>query len=751
MGQFFKSSKADKHVHIVYVRDVPPNPQAIDPQTGAPLPPAPPQVFVAEEDGHTHEVEFLPDGSFRLLPDPVDGHAHEFTEPHNPKPKQKKEKPEDTVNRVLALFKTAYEYEAESIKRGRESEQFYAGEQWEKAIRDELENQGRACLTFNEIEKHVDDLIGYQSQQSNDLRFFPTEGGDQRVADILNVLSKVILNNTNYKQERSLVFEDQAIAGRGSFNMFVDFSNDIQGDIKVERFPWDQVVYGPHEKLDGSDREYQVKYLMESLGRLKKRHKKLANELDEAFIKLADTRNTNAHTQYQTDQYARSDNSTPVILSAIGSQVTMVDTALKDIMVFELQEKCIEDVAIIVDAIEGSHTNAVAWKEAELKQVESLTDQAGLHVVETKRPYLRITKVAGDVLLSDENPADVPKHDFYVIPVYGKKKKNSFWGLVQSAKDPQREINKRASQAIDIGNRMASYGWFIDEMTFNTKEELEQFKQNAGRPGFVQKISALERPPHQVEGIKFPGEIVNLMQLSEDRLRSYISVSATEKAGANTSSAAILQAEKSQLVGRQRFFDNLSAATLQIGRLLIGLIRRYYSPERIFRIVASQAMKAPPGAPMQVGAQNFGDYTMEEIVELLRNDDLDRYDVQVGEAQWSPTQRLATLQVLTDLVTKGAPIPFEILAEYLDTPEDVKQKLIQGIMQQQQMQQSTEGAKGEAEVQKALIAKGLFPPKVLEAQGINPASIPPPQVTMDQNQPPQPQGPYINGPAGLTS
>ena len=92
-----------------------------------------------------------------------------------------------------------------------------------------MESIERAALTINEIEPKIDLLSGYQRQNRTDFKFMPVEEGDQRVADILNVVVKNITDQCQYPHEETLVFEDMAIRGRGCFNIYVSNEKNILG------------------------------------------------------------------------------------------------------------------------------------------------------------------------------------------------------------------------------------------------------------------------------------------------------------------------------------------------------------------------------------------------------------------------------------------------------------------------------------------------------------------------------------------
>lgn len=734
MIRFFRttSNGFPKHEHVF----------AFDDETGV--------VVFDGKAGHEHQVSLVQDPmsgetSLYIEASAEDAHLHEgYEELFAGLKKEKKGDELETVERVYSLFKAAYEIHEESIKAADESENFYIGEQWEERIRGERESRGDTCLTINVIEKDIDDLLGYFRKNRKEIRYFPVEGGDQKTADLANALSKVILEKSNFPMHQDMVFRDQVLAGLGNFNMRVETRNDVRGEIVVEAFPWRQVVYGPHVYPDASDCEYVVKYTMMSLDRVKKLYPEKAEDVEGGYKELAEygriAPELDSHVQYVVDQYGKGKG---VITELVGDSLHTIDVATKSVMVMELQEKLLQVVPMAYFAETKEVVSCEGFKKKDLDKIKSMP---GVTMLEPQTQRLRITRVCAGTLLVDENPADVPEPDFYIKPAYGKKVGMKFFGKIKNQLDPQREVNKRISQSIDIVDRCAIYGYYVDSTIFPTEDEEEYFRQNSSTPGFIAKVSQIERRPFKEEGIKFPTEVVNLIQLSEERIKRNLNVNPTLNAGANTSASAILQAEQAVLLNSENYFENHNRALKQVGKTLLSMIRRYYDPERIYRILSNQNRSNP----IQIGGQAFEEFDQATIEQFVSNDNLEKLDVMVGEGNWTPTQRMATLMIMTDLMGKGAPIPYDLVIPFLDMPEDLKKQMQQGIQQQQQAQQMEVQRTGESEVQKALIGRGVFPPKVLQEQGIDPAQlstmgIPVPQAMLPQGQPQE------NMPAGANA
>lgn len=699
-----------------------------------------------EMDGHTHEIswvpptEEIPEGqdpnTGEIIPGQpaqpgywnwspgFDGHTHGgFTDiPLIDKKLGKKDESEwDTIAEVIECFNTWYEYDKPSIEAGQASEDFRSGKQWQDSDRQSLNSQGRACLTINRIANKIDTLSGYERKQRTDVRYVPQEAGDQRAADLYNILVKQLLDKCNFWRERSESFEDLIVAGKGSWNIRVSRDNDFRGDVIVERFPWDQSVHAPFDKADASDSEGFCKYRWFSLSRAQQLWPDKAEELKSTYTSMVDRlpygiERTRPGNQQDTLLGANS-----VDTNVFGPQI---DLKRKSVLVIECQRFQWVKVPVLGHVEEDFYVNAWQYPKADLEMAASIP---GFVRLDKSVRKIRITKVAaGKVLLSDENPADLPSDEFYFVPFFAYRKRGQYWGKVEQVKDSQLLINKLASQATDIGNRMASYNWFYDRDTF-PDNELRRFVETSSEPGAMFEVNSLGKLPVKTEGAKFPSEIVNLMTLQERLLDEGMNV-VPAPGGANESGAAILQKQQIQMTGNEFLFDSISDAMIRLGRLLVPLIKKYYPAERIVRIVRS----AQTTEPQMVGGEPVSDFSDEEIVEILRSNDLEKFDLVVGESAYSPSSRLGTFLILTDLAGKGVDIPAEMIIQYADMPENDKKTLMQRLEQQQAAANEATASAGDAEIEKTLVAKGVIPPSVADRFGI------PPTVQADQGEAPLP-------------
>lgn len=742
------SPAADGHVHdVIYdpprepVEATPEIPPQIDPMTGMPVinpetgqpdmgQPANPGdpgkevgtwIVRPAATGGQSQIEQV---QAPVLPTQPLGemHEHELLE-YVAKPKKTKESDKDILADCMSLWREALELTSESRKKGRESEDFYAGKQWDDDTSRWLNKLDRAALTINEIASNIDTLIGYQMEQRTDLKFLPQESGDQRVGDMLNIASKKILDACYFQREESKVFKDICITGFGDFNMYMSFTDNIQGDVKVERFQWDDAVYGPHEKEDLSDCEYGVKSRMQSIAKLKQWFGKKANEIEASYksycgqypdIEDNKTGVSGTHMDYRA---AKKLDDVPY---TVDGTFPLVDVQRKQFRLAQVTRKTYKEVTVIFNQDENFFFTAYDWKEEDIAKASSIP---GFQVISQMKTRMRITKFCGNVILSDENPADLPVHDFYSVPVYAYRQNGEFWGKVEAAKDPQRELNKRRSQIMDTMNRLGASVYYTEPDTFTNSQEKEKFKKNRSKPGSMFEVNDLNRKPVLESGADVPVALVNIMQMDQENLQRLMNV-VVAPGGANESGALFLERKKGRLTGNQFLFDNLSFAKQKIGKLLLGLIQRYYPPERLLRLLNSQYSKQK----FEIGGEDFSQFSEDEVLEMLENADLLEYDVIVSESSFAPSTRLGIAMTLFDLMEKGAAVPPELPLEFIDMPNDTRMRITQGLQQQAQQSAQSATETSNSEITKTLIAKGQYtvaPEKAQElglvpVQGENP-------------------------------
>jgi hypothetical protein len=701
MAQLFKTDKVNGHVHVVYIRND---------GTGTT------DSFHHEP----HEVTGIraegPDGvTFDGLEmSSVDGHDHTILPFEPTKKKGEKTKPE----RVISLWKEFKHNEQDSREKAHESWEFMMNKQWDENDESALDAEQRSHLTLNHTAPNIRLLSGHQRQNRTDIRYFPVEEGDGRVADMLTALVKNITEQTDYPFEETLVFEDQTVAGRGVFHIRIDKSSgridetgSIEGDIVVEKFPWDEIYFGPHEKFDLSDCEAIIKSKFFSKDKIKQLWPNKSKDIQRSFEAseaLAGSGKTKKHLRVEGEQYLVKQGTTFNIHPADSD---LVNLKRKEFRVMELNEKIFESVTILFDPINDFFFNAErnGLKSKDIEFAKTIPD---LNFAPQKTHRIKKTVVAGSVLLEEEllGEDDLPDNEFDVIPVYAVKKGSTFQGKVEDVKDSQREINKRHSQMADILNRHASYTWFYDNNTFDNQQDARDFDDNISKSGSRLKIKDVNRPPIQKEGAKFPAELASFANIEQEQLQLLMNINPELRGfqGGAESGIAIVEKNRQGLLGNEFLFDNLSFGKKVLGRKLIKYIQRHYTPRRILRTLMSKAQREA----VDIGGQNLQEImalpeneaqeALATIEELLRTADLSKFDVAVGESAFTVTNRRANFLIWSQMAAQGFPVPPELLVKLSDLPD--KEKVMGRINEIQQQQASEQQADRDTEILKTQIA-----------------------------------------------
>jgi hypothetical protein len=154
-----------------------------------------------------------------------------------------------------------------------------------------------------------------------------------------------------------------------------------------------------------------------------------------------------------------------------------------------------------------------------------------------------------------------------------------------------------------------------------------------------------------------------------------------------------------QLLGNDYIFDNLSFAKKKVGRMIIAMIQKTFTPERILRIIGNQAVKENK---MEIGGKPVEQYTREELLTMLTEKNLSNVDITIAESPASPTAMLSNFMFLLEMAGKGVQIPPTAFFEFAPIPN--KEKIIEQLQQAAQQTKEAEDKKYNTEIQKSQIA-----------------------------------------------
>lgn len=632
----------------------------------------PPIIEVLDMEGHNHPTVTLLPSTPQELPDPT------------PEPA------EELLQRKVTQFENAYNQERDSIERGQDSIRFREGDQWPQEAMNKLAADDRACLTINHVAPMIEALSGIYRRNRTDLRAYPTENSDAAIADVLTYALKNILSNTNADAEETEAFEDATTTGRGLLEVYPDFDADIRGQLKVRHRPWDMAVFGPHTRKDLEDCEYFFTWTWLSEDMMKNLYPDKALEITDMYGRFE------RHTLELEDM---SDLANPL------TSALFADTKTRELRLLSCEEKVYYRLKIYIDPQTSWMIDELSIPKsfrAQMKTLQTLTSR------DRRLHRIRRTVTAGDQILED---TFVPRPvsptatgpNFSLFPVYAYKRGARFEGKVERTKDPQREINKRRSQIVDIINTSINNGWLIEKGTFGTQSEKNKFQNSVSKAGFVIEVPSMQNPPQKFDAGQVSPSIVQLEMNSLQSFRETSNVNA-EVMGIGSqyqSGQAMSHRIQQALMGNEYLFDNISQVKKRIGRELILWMQELYTPERLARIFFDQAKMEK----IYVQSEEVDPTDIQTFIDIqnrLKEADLTLYDVTIGETGQSPTAQLANFEMMVELAGKGVPLPPQLFIELAPIPN--KQRISQLLSEANEQQAQAEQKKYDTEIRKTMIA-----------------------------------------------
>jgi len=718
-----------KHSHIAYLRKD---------GTG----------ITSKNDGHEHEItlqeqvspiadEFgnVVDQQVSMQPVvvPVDDHSHELGEIEIKEVKEKVYSEEEDLEESFDLYETAMKLEDDWYEEAKNDDEFYKGNQWSSDDAASLKENNRTMLVLNEIKPKIDVLIGHQKQNRTDMKLMPNEEGDQRISDIHNFRIKNVCARENYIYKESAAVEDALITGRGGLQVDVENGRNITGDIKIKKRSWDDVFFGEHSELDASDAEYGGVHIWYSMAQLKKLYPDHADEIDVDYR----LRNTSYNVE-PSDAREYHKRKKHLNVALMKKQTGTVNLATKKYRLIELQRKIYKKVPVLFDASNNFYFNAAGMNKSDYEKAKSIEELN--YTDDTKHKIRRVT-FAGSVVFSRRESVF---SEINIVPVYCYKRDYDIWGKVRDAKDPQRELNKRSSQFIDVINFNTRYNTLFSAEAFETTADYHQWLERCNDPTFVPRLKeGFQNQYVQLQGIRNPTEIAASISLSREGISRVMNVNEAllGQQGSSASGAALRETVRQGLLGNEIIFDNLSLSKVKITKLLVEAIHLVDSPEKLLRLTESasnfkdivndaddlyppmqieekmqalaQSGMLPPDQiqmvfqALQQGQQipelepifaqieqQRNDGIRQELLEMLRNDDLMNYDAVVMESPYSPNTMFSNFVMMSEMASKGVPIPpDQLIMMWPGLSGDQKNKMISSMSQQSQSDAQQETTK----------------------------------------------------------
>ena len=610
------------------------------------------------------------------------------------------------------------------VEMAKKCDAFYRGDQWDKSDLAKLEAEGRPALTINTILPTVNTVLGEQSTRRADIQFKPRRGGDQDVATVLTKLYMQIADNNKLDWVEQQVFSDGLIMdGRGYFDVRMDFSDHVEGEVRITaKDPIDILVDPDAKEYDPKtwNEVFETKWM--TLDEIEELY---GEDKAEALRFVAENGNGFGRDsiEYEETRYGKTDTSQDYLGAAIPGKDDYRN--IKALRVIERQYRKMGRGDFFVDPNTGDQRAVPEdWTEQKAKK---FAKQYGLGIISKIRRKVRWTVTCDKIVLHDDWS---PYEDFTLVPYFAYFRRGRPFGMVRNLLSPQEQLNKIASQELHIVNTTANSGWMVESgsLVGMTADDLEE---HGAETGLVLEYNRGSQPPLKIQPNQIPTGLDRISQKAALNIKtiSGINDSMLGSDSAEVSGIAIQAKQNRGAIMIQVPLDNLRKTRQYLAEKVLNLVQRFYTEQRVIQITnEDDPMK--PREPMVINQ-------MTPEGRIINDLTLGEYDVIVATAPARDSFDEMQFAEAINLRQAGVAIPDDAIIEYShlarkgelakrirmmtgveQTPEQMEANAMQAELAMQQVQLTL--AKLQAEVQKLQSEAAVNVAKVQDVADVQP-------------------------------
>lgn len=590
------------------------------------------------------------------------------------------------------------------VELAKKCNRFYigGGEQWDSEDRARLEADGRPALEINMILSTVNTILGEQQTQRADIIFKPRKNANQETADALTALVMQIQDNNKYEYVESQVFSDGIIQDRGYFDIRMDFSDHIQGEVRITAKDPVNILLDPNaNEYDPSTWNEVTESKWMSVDEIESLYGKKAAD------KIKDFVSANGRAEYGSDSIRfDQDNFGDDDSVSYPTEDEQDYRRIRRVRVIERQWKKLAMVRYFVDNETGDMRQVPDDMDEERMQM--LMGIANLSVIRRMTQRIRWTVSTDGVLIHDEWS---PYNNFTIVPYFPYFRRGKPFGVVRNLISPQEQLNKIESQELHIINTTANSGWVVEagSLVNMTEEELEE---RGAETGLVLTYAPGKEPPAKIKANSIPTGIDRVAGKAADSIRTISGVYGAMVGEVNpeVSGVAMKLGAARGSMQLQVPLDNLTKTRRIVAQRVLELVQQYYTETRVFQVIdyndPAMGQKEVVVNQPTVAGTIINDITMGEYNVIIANAPArdSMMETQFAEAI---QLREAGVQIPDDVVIENSHLNRKMeIAERVrqlmgmgtPTPEQQQEAMMMKQFQMQMMQ--LEMAELEAKVMK---------------------------------------------------
>lgn len=589
------------------------------------------------------------------------------------------------ITEAIEFLRQAAEADTTNRAEALDDVKFAAGDQWPVEIQNSRTLEARPCLTINKVDAYCRQITNQQRQQRPRIKCQGMNNEtDAKMAEIITGICRHVEVNSNADHAYDTAFDFAVRMGWGYWRVTTDYVRPDSFDQEIYIKPIDNpftVYFDPNSTApDGSDAE---KCLI-TVVMAKENFRKMYPDADDGGS-----------------------------FSARGTGDSNTEWVTKhDIRIAEYFYTRIISTHLVL------LSDGTTAYEDELPTAEAM-ELAGVYEVSRRKTFkkqIKWCKVTAMEVLEEGTWAGkyIP-----VVPTYGQQcvvdNKRKKFGLVRMAKDPQRMYNFWQTSMTESVALAPRAKWIMAEGQDEGHETEWAGANNTSYAYLRYKMTDINGqpapPPIRQVPEQPPAAIMAASQSITQDLQAVVGIVDPNQLPSGNISGKALQGQQQQIdMTNFHYYDNLTRSIAHTGRIILDLIPKIYSSERVMRIIGDDGKPELMTINQKTGQQD------ENGVEMVLNDvTIGEYDVVMDTGPGYNTKRqeavdsMMTLlaadpnlmQQAGDLIFRNMDFPgAETIADRLaavnplaqideksEIPPQVQMQLAQSQQQMQQMAQ----------------------------------------------------------------
>jgi hypothetical protein len=466
------------------------------------------------------------------------------------------------------------------VKKATRCEDFFVGLQWDPNDLALLKSYRRPALTINKIISTISNVLGEQIFNRTDIAFKPrNEGATSEVADALTKVFMQISDNNQLNWVRSDVFADGIVCSRGFFDVRMDFTDSLRGEVRIEQLNPKNVL------IDADADEYDpdkwgdviiTKWMSPDQIEL------LYSKADADYLRGRQ----DSYFPYGYDSIDRDRDrfGHPRSMYTYNTGPDSGDNNTRNIRVIERQWRKLDRVLHFVDIDTGDMRMVPSdWDQERIQQ--HLAQNPNLALTKKLIQRIRWTVVADNVVLHDDWS---PYKHFTVVPYFPHFRRGRTVGLVENLIGPQELLNKVSSQELHVVNTSANSGWKVKRNALQNMS-IAELEQRGAQTGLVLELDELANA-EKIQPNHTPTGLDRISYKAEEHIKTISGVSDYMQGFAREDVAAksVLTNKQSGQANLAKVMDNLNRTDFILARNVLDLVQEFYTEERLLYITTDR-------------------------------------------------------------------------------------------------------------------------------------------------------------------